>query len=594
MPEKQSSFLNLFRLGSKKSNSSTSITDDMYKEAISLFKNKEIDKAQDQLENILKTNPEHQGSLFNLGKIYLYKNKGNEATDLFKKYLDNNPNSFDGKIRLSESYIKINEFESAIGILNQLKNIDLTDLEKVQVNNSLIYAYDSQAKYFKAQKKFKECISCFDQVYRFDKDKEKYLYNQALCFKEWKKYDKAKELFNEIIKNSKSKYLIDSYYHLGQIEESRNIKRAILTYREFINNNPQSDFICFFMAKIDFLQENYESAVENYLKSLLLPKFINEIYLGTALSYMFQKNFNQAIEFFEKTLNKDINTKINLVICKIQTGDVVKAFGILNKIGKKDFYNNPNSTKEIGIALLESGILEKAFETLLIAKKILPNDPEVWVNIAKYYKKIGDIQKYNEEIEKVLKDYPNDISVLKELSTIYKENNQDEKVIETYNIMLDADPRNKEPLRLMAEFYQSRKNMKQAIIKYNEYHSFIKSDIESTYNLAICYFENIQINQAIKELEKIENHIFHGLTACSLLTDIYISKGETDIALKYIQKCFEFSPSYIDGYIKYGKIFAHSGQINKALEYIKYAEKIDPNNKDVQHLKNYYSSMKKS
>ncbi len=601
MPEKKRSFFNIicildiFKLGTKQNNNSSSNLDENYKEAILLFKSKEIDKAQIKFEDILNKSPEHHGSTFNLAKIYLYKNKNKEANNLFKKYLDFNPNSFEAKIKLAESFVKIDEFESAIGILNQLKNIELEVSEKEIVNTSLIQSYNFQAKYFRNKKDYKNSISCLDQVYKFDKDKEKFLFNQAMCLKDWGKYDRAKEVLNEIIdleNSSKSKYLIDSYYQLGQIEEINNIRRAILIYNRFIKANPQNDLVHFFAGKINFLNKDYDSAIENYLKSMKKNKFLNEVHLNIALSYMFQKNYTKAIEFFEKVLNKDTSTLSNLVICKLQTGDVVKAFDILNKISEKDFEDNPHSAKSIGLALLELGILEKAYEELKIAQKFLPNDQEISVSIAKYYKKMGDTEKYNHEIQKALKDHPNNISVLNELSNIYKENNQDKKVIETFEKILLLDPKNKEPLRLMAEFYQNRRNFKLAVVKYTEYLSFIKSDIESIYNLALCYFENIQINQAINELKKIESHVFHGLTACSLLSDIYISKGDTENALKYIQKCFEFSPSYIDGYLKYAKICVQSGKTVQALEYLRYAEKIDPNNKDVQHFIKYYSSAK--
>lgn len=596
MSDKRSSFLNIFKFASKQNENAKSETnvDQLYKEAVTLLKNKEIGQSKEIFENILTINPNHHNTQLNLAKIYIREGLNTQSIELLKKYLLDNPNSFEAKIKLIEAYIKAKEFELAIGNLNQLKNIELEETQIPKVNKMLVFAYYNQAKDFKAKKQFKEALSCHQQVYTFDKDKEKYLFEQALCYKEWKYFDKAVEIFNQIIKIDKSKYIVDAYYHIGQIEESRNLRKAVSIYKQFIESASEDDLKAFFQAKIDFINKNYEEAIESYTKALKVEKYIKEIYLNIAKSYMFQKNYAKAVEFYEKriAISKDIDTLINLVICKIHTGDVVKAFEILNKISEKDYHNNPTSAKNIGIALFESGILEKAFDTLSIAREIIKNDPEISVYIAKYYKKTGDKTKYSQELQKTLKEYPNDTSVLKELAELYKDLNQEQEVIETYEKILDLDPRNKEPLRLMAEFYNSKKNLKQAIAKYNEYLSFIKSDVESIYKLALCYFDNIEINKAIQELQKIEGHVFHGLTACSLLTDIYISKGETDKAISYIEKCFVFAPSYIDGYLKYGKIFAHSGQIARALEYLRYAEKIDPNNKDVQHFINYYSSMK--
>lgn len=594
MPEKQASFLNIFKFGQKQEAKVDS--EQLYKDAIKLFKNKDIDNAQSQFEIILKSNPYHQGVLLNLAKIYIFKDNTEQAIELLKKYLSETPNSFEAKLKLSQAYIKNKDFESAIGILNQLKNSYLEEEEINQVNNLFLKLYTSQIDFFKKEKRFKEAIYTYEQIYKMDKDKEAYLFNQAVCHQESKNYIRSIELFNEVLesKKGKAKYISDIYFYLGKIEEkSERDYKAIKIYEDFITQNPNSLYIDFFTAKIFYLQKDYEKAIEFFTKSLSQEKFLLESFLHLANAYSYQKNYEKALEFYEKSfkLNKNAKTLVNIVICKIQLGDMVKAFETLNKINEKVFIRNPNLAKDIGILLLESGIHEKAFEKLSIARKALVDDPEILIYIGKYYKKIGDIDNYKIEIQKALNISPNNFIVLQEMAQLYKDNNDDEKVIETYNTMLQKDRKNKEPLRLMAEFYGDKRKYKDAIVKYNEYLSYVKSDVESIYKLALCYFENIQMDKAIIELERIKDHVFHGFTACSLLSDIYISKGDTERAIKYIEKCFGFSSNYIEGYIKYAKIFANSGQISQAVEYLKYAEKIDPNNKDVKHFINYYSAM---
>ncbi|MFN8577083.1 MAG: tetratricopeptide repeat protein [Candidatus Sericytochromatia bacterium] len=507
-----------------------------------------------------------------------------------------NPNSFECKLKLSQAYLKSNDFESSIGVLNQLKNTVLEEDELNRVSENIVKVYNSQIISFKREKKYKEAIYTYEEIYKIDNDKDTYFFNLAKTYLENKNTTKAIEFFNQIIENKKVNkiYLVESYYNLGKIEENENRDfRAIKLYQEIIDKKIDENYKFYFKAKISAFNKEYQKAIELFNESIKNKIFLFESYLGIAESLYILKNYNKSIDFYQKSfeLNKSYKTLLLLIRNYLKVKNTDEALKTLSKINDKVIIKYPLIIKDISILLFELDLVEEANKYFLIIKNILNNEPEIDVYLAKYLKNKDNINLYNQEIERIFKEHSHNYLVLKESAKYFISINNNDKAIEIYNKMLQTWSKNKEPLKLKAELYKNIKNTKESIKAFEEYISFEKNDSESIYNLGLIYFDSIQMDNAIKTFEKIKDDNKYGFAASSILSDIYISKGDSEKAIKSIEKCLQVYPTHIDSYIKYAKIFANTGHTEKAMGYLRHAQSIEPNNKDLIYFIDYYNSM---
>lgn len=588
MSEKQS-FFSKFKIGSKKEID----IDTIYEEAVNLFKNKDFENSKSKFQQILNIDPNNKGCVINLSKIYNHQNNHSESINILKKYLENNPNSFDMKLRLSNSYMKMSDFETSIGILNQLKNTSSESKDLDKITDNLIKVYNSQIESFKKEKKYKEAIYTYEDIFKLNNDKEAYLFNMALMYMDIKNYSKSKDLFNELIENKKTNksYIADAYYNLGKIEELENKDhKALSVYQEALSKHLTKEDTYFFKGKIDFLNKKYEESIKEFSESIKHKKYIFDSYLSLGDCYLNLRQYSKALEAYNNSIELIKNAKSILlsILCLIQLKDTEKALNKINKLNEKVFIKYPNLTKDIALALFELNFYEEGMNLLTKIKNILLNDPEISVYIAKYNKYKGDKDFYNQEIQNAFKINPHNYIVMREYAKYLNENDNINEALKIYDKMLQTWIKNKEPLKLKADIYESQNNIKELIKTLEEYLSF-ENDIDSIYKLGFLYFNNINMDKAINILNKIRNVKKYAFEVNSLLTNIYISKGDTNNAFQCLEKCIEISPTYIDGYIKYAKLLSNMGDTNKAIKYLKHAKNIDPNNKDIESLLISYS-----
>ncbi len=561
----------------------------LYKKGQEFFKEKEVVKAEKFFNQILELTPEHKDSSLYLAKLNIHKGDYEKAIILLKKYLNEEPNSFEAKLRLSTAYIKIKNFESAIGILTQLKNTLTDNKQLLKVKENLVKVYNSQAIFFKENKNFKKALSSYEQAAKFEKNEEKKLLNFALCYKEMKNYPKAIEYFQEILKIDNKKDNFEIYFQLGIIEEIQgNNGRAIRAYQKYneVNiNNPNSPF---FYGKISFLQRNYEKAIEFFINSLKTEENLILKKIELAKTYSKYKNYSESLKIYQEIIKTGKETPdilLDFAFTKIKLGEK-DVPGILEKLGGIPLEENPEIAKRLGELLLEMGFIHEATQNLLMAKDLLPDDPEVRVFLSQCYKIAGNTEEAEKEIQNGIKISPNNVLVLKEIAESHQDS---EKAIEIYKKMLTLEPREKEPLRFIAEVHLVNKNYKEAIASYKEYLQYYKCDADAIYNFALCYFERVEMDNAAKEFEKlVENHKYC-FFAFSFLINIYISKGNMNKAMAYLQKSIQNFPTYSDNYLKFGKICIHIGQITRAIEYFKNARGLEPDNVEVKQLLEFYS-----
>lgn len=580
--------------------------DQLYTQALEEFKNKNLDLSESLFRQVLEINEHYSDAIINLAKIVYHKQNYVESIDLFKKYLSEKPNSFDAKIRLCRAYISNNDFDSAIGILNQLNNLE-TDLKKKnKIINTLALAYYSQGNFLKKKENFKEAIISYEYAKKFEDNEPKSIFYISECYISWGKDSKAIDLFNSVITNEKyldlddkkeefskySEFLFDICFSYISLEsKNNNLGKVVNICQSALKLNINESYKYYFKAKINIIHKKFDSAILELKEFIKNEKYLYESYNELYNLFLATNDLNSQLEaldnLYKSTLNEVEKNEITLKIAVLQVklgqyNNAHQNFILIQDSMKSD----TQLIKYMGKAMLEVGEFELAFKNLTLAKVLLKNDLDIPIWILQYYKKVSKFEIYLKEIDLLLEKNPTNKDLIVEKLDYYLIT---DKYEEGLDICLDFYQKysdNKFLSKYLAIFYNKNKKVSDSIKYYEIYLESFKDDYDSIFNLANIYFDNVYIDKSIKLFETlVENSSKYYLDSQSHLVNIYISKGNFEKALGLLDKTIKMYPEYIDSYIKLGKINIHLGKKDKAISYLNYALSIDPNNQDALHLR---------
>ncbi|MFW6287173.1 MAG: tetratricopeptide repeat protein [bacterium] len=197
----------------------------------------------------------------NLGSLYMEIGNLDSALNVYKKAIEENPDSPSIYINMGDIYLQKKQYEEAINILNQGTELD----------NTLI---GLQTKLAKA-----------------------YYFNEE--------YEKAKSIFTSIINDRPNIY--EAYYYLAEIynKVEGNTELAINYYQQAVSYN--RNYVKAYLELGDIYldhDENYK-AMSQYLKALESNPDYPDAHYHLALAYRAMNMKQAAIEELRKTLHLD-------------------------------------------------------------------------------------------------------------------------------------------------------------------------------------------------------------------------------------------------------------------------------------------------
>jgi len=177
----------------------------------------------------------------NLSKAYGFYLKGliadhySEPDKALKQYLnlknlDNS--SISARIQIAVDYIKINEYDKAIEVLEEAKKLDS---ESLDVYILLVLIYTAQGKNDLASKEYEVFLN---RAYALEPENIKVIEYLAQFKLKKTQYDEAKLLYERIVKE-KPDY-VDAYFWLGYIsEETSQREQAVSYWKKALDLDPE-------------------------------------------------------------------------------------------------------------------------------------------------------------------------------------------------------------------------------------------------------------------------------------------------------------------------------------------------------------------
>uniref|UniRef100_A0A452FFY1 Intraflagellar transport protein 88 homolog n=1 Tax=Capra hircus TaxID=9925 RepID=A0A452FFY1_CAPHI len=422
----------------------------------------------------------------NMGNIYLKQRNYSKAIKFYRMALDQIPSVHkEMRIKIMQNigvtFIKTGQYSDAISSFEHIMSM----APNLKAGFNLILSYFAIGDREKMKKSFQKLIAVPLEI---DED-DKYISPSD---------DPHTNLVIEAIKND----------HLRQMERERKAmaEKYIMTAAKLIAPVIETSFAV-----------GYDWCVE-VVKASQYVELANDLEINKAITYLRQKDFNQAVETLKMFEKKDSRVKsaaaTNLSFLYYLENEFAQASSYADLAVNSDRYN-PSALTNKGNTVFASGDYEKAAE---FYKEALRNDcscTEALYNIGLTYKKLNRLDEALDCFLKLHAILRNSAQVLYQIANVYELMEDPSQAMEWLMQLISVVPTDSRALSKLGGLYDSEGDKSQAFQYYYESYRYFPSNIEVIEWLGAYYIDTQFCEKAIQYFERAS--LIHMLI-CSLNT----------------------------------------------------------------------------
>uniref|UniRef100_A0A8C6H3Z9 Intraflagellar transport protein 88 homolog n=1 Tax=Mus spicilegus TaxID=10103 RepID=A0A8C6H3Z9_MUSSI len=283
--------------------------------------------------------------------------------------------------------------------------------------------------------------------------------------------------------------------HLRQMERERKAmaEKYIMTAAKLIAPVIEASFAV-----------GYNWCVE-VVKASQYVELANDLEINKAITYLRQKDFNQAVDTLKMFEKKDSRVKsaaaTNLSFLYYLENEFAQASSYADLAVNSDRYN-PSALTNKGNTVFANGDYEKAAE---FYKEALRNDSsctEALYNIGLTYKKLNRLDEALDSFLKLHAILRNSAQVLCQIANIYELMEDPNQAIEWLMQLISVVPTDSQALSKLGELYDSEGDKSQAFQYYYESYRYFPSNIEVIEWLGAYYIDTQFCEKAIQYFER--------------------------------------------------------------------------------------------
>ncbi|XP_033002192.1 intraflagellar transport protein 88 homolog isoform X2 [Lacerta agilis] len=447
--------------------------------------------------------------LFNLASQYSANEMYAEALNTYQVIVKNKMFVNGGmlKVNMANIYLKQRNYSKAIKFyrmaLDQIASVHKEMRIKIMQNIGVAFIKTGQ---------YTDAISSFEHIMSTSPNL-KAGFNLILCYFATGDREQMKKAFQKLIAvplgiDDDDKYisqgddphtnlLIEAIKNdsLRQMERERKAtaEKYIMTAAKLIAPAIETSFAV-----------GYDWCVE-MVKASQYVELANDLEINKAITYLRQKDFNQAVETLKMFEKKDSRVKsaaaTNLSFLYFLENEFTQASHYADLAVNSDRYN-PSALTNKGNTIFANGDYEKAAE---FYKESLRNDSsctEALYNIGLTYKKLNRLDESLDSFLKLHAILRNSAQVLFQIASIYELMEDPNQAIEWLMQLISVVPTDSHALAKLGELYDSEGDKSQAFQYYYESYRYFPSNIEVIEWLGAYYIDTQFCEKAIHYFER--------------------------------------------------------------------------------------------
>ncbi|XP_023554933.1 intraflagellar transport protein 88 homolog [Octodon degus] len=431
--------------------------------------------------------------LFNLASQYSANEMYAEALNTYQVIVKNKlfNNSGRLKVNMGNIYLKQRNYSKAIKFyrmaLDQIPSVHKEMRIKIMQNIGVTFIKTGQ---------YSDAINSFEHIMSMAPNL-KAGFNLILSYFAIGDREKMKKAFQKLIAvpleiDDDDKYISPSV-SMKKIVMKAMAEKYIMTAAKLIAPVIETSFAV-----------GYDWCVE-IVKASQYVELANDLEINKAITYLRQKDFNQAVDTLKMFEKKDSRVKsaaaTNLSFLYYLENEFAQASSYADLAVNSDRYN-PSALTNKGNTIFANGDYEKAAE---FYKEALRNDSsctEALYNIGLTYKKLNRLDEALECFLKLHAILRNSAQVLYQIANVYELMDDPNQAIEWLMQLISVVPTDSKALSKLGALYDSEGDKSQAFQYYYESYRYFPSNIEVIEWLGAYYIDTQFCEKAIQYFER--------------------------------------------------------------------------------------------
>lgn len=546
-----------------------------------------LDKAQKEIDDIFKKQPDHAYANYVEANIEIKKGKRDEAIKRLLKVINHDPKLAVAYSSLASVYEAEKQADKAIDILNKgiKANPDTVPL-RIQLGN--IYVKDKSTRE-KAEALVKQIIS-------IKPDQFKYRMTLANFYVKTGKPADAEAVLREAISLNEDEAV--RYLVLAEmLAKTKGAKVAESELLSDIKKKPDMYELQFALSKL-YEKQGLTSKAINVLNEIINQEDVSPNGLKArdklAEIYLKKNNISKASDYIAEVLKENPSDNDALML-KGKIAFINKDYHtVINSI-RTVVKNNP---KDAEASLLLARAHEMSHQpdlakaTLLSALEADPLNPKNHINYASYLASKGQIPDAIETLDKAIAYFKDDIDLMKAKLQLLVQQKDDAAISDLLDDMAKAHPTDSEVYMLRGQYELNKKNLDKALGEFENAYKYSQAKYKPLNNIVRILMAQGKQDQAISRLTNLTSNKDTAILAHQLLGQIYISNKDKAKALS------EFKSAMKEGtwelpYISAASVYMADNMPQQAIDTLNIALKKAENKFPVQlRIATIYESLK--
>lgn len=234
---------------------------------------------------------------------------------------------------------------------------------------------------------------------------------------------------------------IEAFHEGVRLKSTGRIEEAIEKFQECLLIKQDDDAVYYALSKLELMQDNKEASSTYILKAAEIDPdntwYIQEL----AYMYLDQKDYPKALKNFDKLTEIEpgnIDWLYGTAQASMESGNLEKCMESMNRI-EDQLGPNPQVSLQKYSILMEAGKKEEAFNELVKAREVFPDEPSLIGTQVDYYYQTNQPDKAANMLEELVKADPNNGRAHLALADVYQKEGNEAKAFESLKMAFKSD-----------------------------------------------------------------------------------------------------------------------------------------------------------
>ena len=259
------------------------------KQAVALTQQRRLDEAAQILRQALLHGPDDPETHTNLGNVYVYKSKYDDAIVEYQHALRVNPNIFNAQYILGIALHDKRRFDEAVTHFRHAPRL----------NPQYAEAHQSLGLTLLEQRKLPEAAACFKEAIRLNPNFAQAHGNLGTVLSWQDQHAAAATCYQHALRLNPN--CAETYFNLGKtLEHTRDMGRAEQCYREALRLNPAHAGAWINLGNLLYEQDRKEEAIACFQETIRVKPDYAHAYANLGNAYGYAGRFEEALASYDR------------------------------------------------------------------------------------------------------------------------------------------------------------------------------------------------------------------------------------------------------------------------------------------------------